>query len=1605
MPRLGRSRPASSYKLVRPVAIFAPVQVAQADDAAAVEALSAAVAAPQADVAGATESMAIALAVADAAGAAESMATAVAAPQADAAAAAEALAVTVTAPVADVAGAADSMSIAVGPLMLDAAGAADAMSEAVAAPQADAAGAAEAMSFPSPIAEAQADAAGAADKNVVAAAAPQADAAGAADSISVHAAVPTAEAAGAAEAVTFPVPIAAPQHEAAGAVDSMSVSVVGTPTFGGTLPGVIVTQALPPGYQGGPSGAGSVSPSALGNGWEINVRSSADYTTLLAVIPGTMLMTWQFARMLNDLGSGTVVLNQDDPWWSVVTLPGGLPAETLLDEECLWQVWKDGVCRFEFLGETVTEQLADPSEQRQVTVTGPGTLTSLKWAMVAPAGFPDIILKLDGLLDAFDEVDNTGTPVLDTNIWTTATPAGAVYITPIAVIFNYPTGAGYALSTLYPSGSLTLAATPGTTFLGASPYDATDTLISAQITPIGVSSSATDTTAPAAYGTGLDGSELTQFYIQSNFSSGNYALIGLSASAFYAQLGSGSQVQTKVLPPYDSQNHANWMITEQAGSGSSPGTFYFWTSPDGQAWTLQWQVVHGWDASNVTFFVAATYDVAGTQKVQVANLNSNVTTPSYQGQIYLGEPMMGVWLDQFTKAQARGTIPFVTSTVTASADSFGRRWTDTENVQATNGTDLYSFLQGAVAVVDADYVMNPGFQLVVGMPSAGQVALGVDRSGYIIFREGYDIMARQRVRARDQIATLIGGENSDGHEISAKSPAFITEWSQREAWFQTAAQVDPVSLAYATASSLAENETEIVSWTFRLLPNVPGKTIFDNFDVGDWVGLERPDFSGVDVVRVVGIAVQVDSSGAETHELTFMSYIQWIAEQLAYLAKKLGGSFVNTQGTSPVAPSKFGTGQVPTYFTPAATLSGLADVSSSAATALGTAPLVYNPATGQYQHAGSTDPVTGQMIPVTVTTPAGSATVSDTTVVVSTGSGATTIGLQGDGTVTSVDSGGSAPAIPDAPAVAGIVQGLSISWDGLLTTALPLANFSAVLAYVGTSSGFTPSSGNLVGSFISGGVLTVAGLTAGSTYYVKLVAVSTAGAQSAPTSAVSGVPTGVPTSILTGQLPASLIGNSAGYALNPNPYFNGGDLSGWTVSNGSLAASSSPPAGAPGGAQYAARVISTSANCLISGSTAPFPTTPGQPYSMTSWVYNPGGSPVTVAIGFNWSSGTTTASIPPGIWTPMATVQTCPGGVTSAYQVIGPTGSGVTLYVLGAVAVGQVPGSLLAANTVTATQIAAGTITATQIAAGTIVAGNIAANTITAAQIAASTITAAQIAAATITATQIAAATITGAKIAATTITAANIAAGTITGTQIAASVSLTSPVITGGVITGGSIIADGSSGEVLVYSGSPASGNLLVAISGASGSDGSGNPYSTGITLAGLGSTPSSISGAAILYGTADGSLQCVDGMDGETYQTQRRTLVLTTNFTTTTTAQQTVFNSAIGPRSYRIYAWMLITANSNVAPAVNIAAPGSAGGQFSAQIARAASFYDLANFGVNSSTGLITMTSGDVYVLQIDGVLVNTASGSCSIQIACATTPNSLTVVQPSFCDFMPI
>jgi hypothetical protein len=580
----------------------------------------------------------------------------------------------------------------------------------------------------------------------------------------------------------------------------------------------------------------------------------------------------------------------------------------LLDYEHIWQCWQDGILVFEFFGETVSEQLADQSEQRLATVTGPGIIQCLSWAAAMPPGFPNPVYYCDAIQDGFAEpsTDANGNPLpaggLDTALWNQATPLSHI--------------------TLNPLGTCQLTASPDVTYLGASPYNITSDLISAQITPI--------------TGTGLDGSQLTQFYVQDLNDSTNYALFGVTASALYCQHSDAydGKVLTKNLGAYNSTNQAYWQISEDNG------VFYFWTSPDGNSWTLVWQVEHHWTCDDLGVYFACSYDQDWAVTMGVTNINSNVITPTSQGNVFWEQPIMAAYMQLLTDAQNRGTIPFVTTRMNEVTDSFGYPWPDEVSVQIQTGTDLFSLLQNLSGTVDADWIMLPGFNLVVALPpvagtnAEGQavaqegVGIGVDRSQSVVVREAAQILTRQRTRARDQVANLVGALDSDGIMHSASNEASILRYNQREQYIETAQLVDAPSLDIAVAAAVASTADETLSWTMTTDPMAAGAVPFEDFDVGDWVGAERPGpgASTVDAVRVIGIAIQVDQTGTQaTCELTLQSYRQYIDQQLQYLVNKFGGQFVDLAGTVPIT-SEGGTGVLPTNVTPNVGLGGLANV-------------------------------------------------------------------------------------------------------------------------------------------------------------------------------------------------------------------------------------------------------------------------------------------------------------------------------------------------------------------------------------------------------------------------------------------------------------------------------------------------------------------------------------------------------------------------------------------------------------------------------------------------------------------------------------------------------
>lgn len=118
-----------------------------------------------------------------------------------------------------------------------------------------------------------------------------------------------------------------------------------------------------------------------------------------------------------------------------------------------------------------------------------------------------------------------------------------------------------------------------------------------------------------------------------------------------------------------------------------------------------------------------------------------------------------------------------------------------------------------------------------------------------------------------------------------------------------------------------------------------------------------------------------------------------------------------------------------------------------------------------------------------------------------------TIGLQPDGTYTTVDVNGPPPPVPSLPTLEARPGTLVVTWDGkFLDDVAPPADWDHVEVHVSTTSGYTPTDTTEVITFhsLKGGSVTLA--LDPVPQYVVLQAVSTSLTESAPTVEVSGTP-------------------------------------------------------------------------------------------------------------------------------------------------------------------------------------------------------------------------------------------------------------------------------------------------------------------------------------------------------------------------------------------------------------------------------------------------------------------------------------------------------------------
>lgn len=115
-------------------------------------------------------------------------------------------------------------------------------------------------------------------------------------------------------------------------------------------------------------------------GWEIQVISPTDWTTVLAYI--SRFESMMVSKVANDFGSGAVTLAKNDPVLSM-SLPLGLEG-TILDRECLYRCYQDGLLRLEWMGEDTQEDIVNEDGKYVTQISGRTTEKVLEWGVAVP---------------------------------------------------------------------------------------------------------------------------------------------------------------------------------------------------------------------------------------------------------------------------------------------------------------------------------------------------------------------------------------------------------------------------------------------------------------------------------------------------------------------------------------------------------------------------------------------------------------------------------------------------------------------------------------------------------------------------------------------------------------------------------------------------------------------------------------------------------------------------------------------------------------------------------------------------------------------------------------------------------------------------------------------------------------------------------------------------------------------------------------------------------------------------------------------------------------------------------------------------------------------
>lgn len=169
------------------------------------------------------------------------------------------------------------------------------------------------------------------------------------------------------------------------------------------------------------------------------------------------------------------------------------------------------------------------------------------------------------------------------------------------------------------------------------------------------------------------------------------------------------------------------------------------------------------------------------------------------------------------------------------------------------------------------------------------------------------------------------------------------------------------------------------------------------------------------------------------------------------------------------------------------------------------------------------------------------------------------------------------------------------------------------------------------------------------------------------------------------------------------------------------------------------------------------------------------------------------------------------------------------------------------------------------------------------------------------------------------------------------------------------------------------------------------------GGTIAAVITRPGIVSGSPY-----SGTMQVLDGLDGQYYDTQHLNLFLPFD-TATLVALTSVLTSPMGIRTYRVHGQLYVGATAGAQFTCGFTIPGATG-QFGYTISHGPTFIGSVSGGPNLSVGAAVNLGTAVYLVTLDGEFTVPANTNMFFKVG-SLTATGLTVNAFSFLDIIPV